>query len=423
MAQNNCALIINFDVFPFGLLHLDNFSLTFITIYCKMLYRITLEWYALMWMLCKSIPVMAAYIIKYCEGMYMKIKLAILEMDKNYLNRIVTSFGAKYAEELEIYSFTDREVALSTLEKTKIDVFIASDSFDIDVTKLPKRCGFAYFADSVDISTINNQRAICKFQKADLIYKQILSVYSEKAGSISGVKEGDGSSRVILFASPCGGVGTSSMAAACAMHFAAQGAKTLYLNMEKFGSSDVFFKAEGQFDMSDVIFALKSKKANLSIKLESCVKQAQSGVCFYSPTKVALDILELNSEDLMRLVSELKLAGAYDYIIIDTDFELNKNRFELCREAAAVVWVSDGSEMSNTKTVRAFEALNIMEQNAEYPIAERLFLVYNKFSNKTGQTIGDIGLVNIGGAPRYEHAGVEQVIAQLASMNMFDKLV
>ena len=102
----------------------------------------------------------------------MRIKLALLENDANYLNRIVTVFSTKYADNFEIYSFTDDQVALSSLDNAKIDVLVASDVFDIDVSKLPNRCGFAYFVDSLDINMKNDQRAICKFQKADLIYRQ-----------------------------------------------------------------------------------------------------------------------------------------------------------------------------------------------------------------------------------------------------------
>lgn len=246
----------------------------------------------------------------------MKIKLAILDKDKSYLNRIVTVFEVKYADKFEVYSFTDLSVAIQTLSEVKIDVLIANDAFDVDVVKLPKRCGFAYFVDSPDIDMLNNQRTICKFQKADLIYKQILSIYSENAGNITGLKISDDSCKLVAFTSPCGGTGSSTMAAACALHFAGQGKKTLYLNLEKYGSSDSFFSAEGQFDMSDIIFALKSKKANLSLKLESSVKQDNSGVYFYSQTKVALDMLELSADDILHLISELKLTGSYDYIRI-----------------------------------------------------------------------------------------------------------
>ena len=134
----------------------------------------------------------------------MKIKLAILEKDVSYLSRIVAVFSTKYADKFEIYSFTDAAVALSSLDAAKIDVLVANDAFDVDVSLLPKRCGFAYLVDSADIEMKNDQRAICKFQKVDLIYKQILSVYSEKAGSISGLKLDEESTKIIFFSSDWG---------------------------------------------------------------------------------------------------------------------------------------------------------------------------------------------------------------------------
>lgn len=353
----------------------------------------------------------------------MRIKLAILEKDQNYLSRIVAAFNMKYADKFEIYSFTDPDVAMATLESVKIDVLVASEIFEIDVSKLPKRCGFAYFVDSADVEMINGQSAICKFQKADLIYKQILSIYSENAGNVSGLKFGEDSSKIIFFQGVSGGVGASSVAASCAIRFAAKGKKTLYLNLERFGSANAFFSAEGQFDMSDIIFALKSKKANLSMKLESCVKQAENGVFFYSPSQIALDMMELNAEDAMRLISELKLTGSYDYIIVDIDFSIDKDALMLYRKAHTVVWVGDGSEISNLKLFRAFNALNILEQNADSPIPNRMVLIYNKFSNKTSKMLSDIGIKNIGGAPRFEHATSEQVLEQLSAKDMFDVIM
>lgn len=353
----------------------------------------------------------------------MKIKLAILEKDASYLNRIVTAFSTKYADKFEIYSFLDKNVALNMIDEARIDVFIASDAYEIDVDALPDRCGFAYFVDSADIETVRDQRAISKFQKADLIYKQILSLFSENAGSLSGLKLGDDSAKIIAFSSPSGGAGCSTMAAACAMHFASKGKKTLYLNLENFGSSDAFFSAEGQFDMSDIIFALKSKKANLSLKLESCVKQDPCGVCFYSQSKIALDMLELKNDDIMRLISELKLTGTYEYIIFDMGFSMNKETLNVFRQAHALVWVGDGSEVSNTKIFRAYNALATVEANAESPVTNRVCLIYNKFSNKTSKAIEGIDLKNIGGAPRYEHATSEQVVKQLAPMEMFEKII
>lgn len=112
----------------------------------------------------------------------MKIKLALLDSDQNYLNRIVTAFNIKYADKLEIYSFTKLESAMAALEPSRIDVLVASDTFVVESSALPKRCQLAYFVESADVDSVNDQRAICKFQKADLIYRQILSIYSEYRG-------------------------------------------------------------------------------------------------------------------------------------------------------------------------------------------------------------------------------------------------
>lgn len=351
----------------------------------------------------------------------MKIKLAILEKDQSYLNRIVSAFNTKYADKFEIYSFTAEDIALSTLDTNRIDVFIASDAFDIEVAILPKRCGFAYFVDSFDVETVNEQRAICKFQKADLIYKQILSIYSENAGRVSGLKLGDENCKVIAFSSVSGGTGSSSMAAACALRFASLGKKTMYLNLEKYGSSDVFFSAEGQFDMSDIIFALKSKKTNLALKLESCVKQDYRGVHFYSQSHIALDMLELDGEDIVRLISELKIMGAYDYIVVDIDFSLDSDTLQIYRTMDSIVVVGDGTEISNRKIERVYQALAVLDQGKDEELLSRFVLIYNKFSSKIGKAAN--GIEYIGGAPRYEHASTEQVVTQLASMDVFDKIM
>ena len=352
----------------------------------------------------------------------MKVKVAILEKDQSYLNRIVAVFNSKYSDEFEVYSFTDLNMALNSVEATKIDVLVASDAFDIDVSGLPKKCGFAYFTDSSDVDTIKGCEAICKFQKVDLIYKQILNIYSEKGGNELKLKQGVGNGNVVVFLSPGGGTGSSVMAVAYSMRLAARGKRTLYLNLEQLGSSDIYFSGEGQYNMSDVIFMLKSRKANLGMKLESSVKQSQSGVYFFSGPKVALDMLELKGEDILCLISELRMSGSYDYIVLDMDFSLESERLKIYNMANAVVLVGDGSEISNAKIGAAYEAFATLEQNSDIAVLKNTSILYNKFSNKTSRTVAGIGLNEIGGARKYEYATLEQVISNLSGMEMLDKI-
>lgn len=353
----------------------------------------------------------------------MKIKVAVLEKDANYLNRIVTAFNTKYVDKLEIYSFTDCDVALSILNEAKIDVLVASDVFEINKQKLPKRCGFAYLVDSADIEVVRGERTVCKFQKAELIYKQILSIYSENASNISGLKLTDHICKVIIFSSPCGGTGTSTVAAACALNFAAKGKRVLYLNLEVFGSSDQFFSAEGQFDMSDIIYALKSKKANLALKLESCVKQDNRGVCFFARPKVALDLLELNTEEILRLFSELELSGAYDYIITDMSFGLDKHHISIYQRAHSIIMVGDGSDISNYKLERAYSSLVMLDAGMEISLVNRFCLLYNQFCNQTSSMLAVEGLKNIGGVMQFEKVNTQQLLTRISTMNIYQDIM
>ncbi|MBP9988943.1 MAG: hypothetical protein KBT46_05535 [Ruminococcus sp.] len=123
------------------------------------------------------------------------------------------------------------------------------------------------------------------------------------------------------------------------------------------------------------------------------------------------------------MIEETKLVGSYNYIILDMDFSLDKEMLKVVRQSHAFVWVGDGSDISNAKLFRAYNALNAMEQNAESPLTNRLALIYNKFSNKTSKTLNEIGIKNVGGAPRYEHTTTAQVVGQLAPMDMFEKIL
>lgn len=352
----------------------------------------------------------------------MKIKLAILDSSKEYLSRIDSSFGARYADRLELYKFTERDAALSTLHSARIDVFLADESFGIGPADVPKRCGFAYFTDSPDVSSVRGIGTVCKFQKVDLIYKQILGIYAEKHGDDGYVPASGENGRVIAFTPVSGGAGASTAAAAAAMSFAHRGRRTLFLSLEKLGTPDVFFSGEGRDDMSDIIFALSSRSTNLSLKLTSSVRQDGNGVYFFSGAKTALDMFELGRDAAVRLINELKGLGAYDVIIVDADFGLDERSLGVLRAADTVVWVCDGSETSVSKLMRAYTALGIIDESADFPLTDKVGVLYNKFSSKTGKVAAEAELKSFGGIPRYEHIGCRDLAERLSGHDVFTRI-
>lgn len=348
----------------------------------------------------------------------MKIRLAILEDDKSYLNRITAVFNTKYMDKLEIYSFTSEEGIYRALAASRIDVFLAGDAFEIDTQKVPPRCGFAYLVHSSDIESLRGEPALCKFQKAELIYKQILNIFAEKTVAITGSGL-EGRGRVILFTGAAGGVGCTSVAAGCAMYFAGKGKKAVYLNLEILGNADVFFRGEGQGNFSDIIYAVKSRKANLSLKLESLVKQDTSGAFFFSTSNTALDMLELKPEEIRQIIAELKSSCGYDYVILDVSMQFGKELLNFFQNCSDVVFVSDGSVTANDKTARMLRAMDILEEQGEGRRMYDTGILYNRFSSRNSVKLKESGIREIGGIKRFEECSSRQLCVKISEQDVF----
>lgn len=357
----------------------------------------------------------------------LKIRVAILEEDQIFLKRISNAFSNRFPEELEIYSFTDIELALNAINErnAKVDLLLAGEGFDINVQKLPSNCGFAYFVDSLEIGTLRGQKTICKFQKAELMYKEMLAIYADITEVVPRVvnNSGDREAVILSFVSASGGTGSSTTAAACAKRLARANKKVLYLNLEQFGSSRDFFEAGGTFDLSDVIYAIKSHKSNLTVKLESTVKHDVSGVFFFDSCKMAFDVMEINPDDMNRLLEELKALGKYDYVVVDMDFGFQKREVEVMKQAFRIVFVSDGTEISNTKLKKGIDALSIFEQQKELKLMPKVTLLYNKFASKTGQMLENADIKVLGGIPRLDGAETAMVVNHIAEMGVFDSFL
>lgn len=128
------------------------------------------------------------------------------------------------------------------------------------------------------------------------------------------------------------------------------GGTVLYLDLEKFSSSDLFFHGEGIMTFSDVIYGLKGRNTNIQLKLESVVKRDITGVYYYSGCKNALDIEELNPDDLQRLIQSIQAMNKYNYLIIDNALTFDEKCQMILSYSNFIDIVSDGMEYSNNIT-------------------------------------------------------------------------
>lgn len=352
----------------------------------------------------------------------MKLKVAIVSEDAHYLNRLLKNFQLKYADNVNMYIFSDKDAFYKSLKEVYVDVVLIENSLLENADSIPKGTAVGYLCDRPDVDEIDGAPAICKFQKASDMYKLMLGLYAEKSSNIKMKKRGS-VVQVTMFMSAQGGSGTSTAAAAYALRHAANGKKMFYLNLEKFGQTDWYFSGDGVLSLSDVIYSLKSKKSNLIIKLESSIRTDKSGVDYFAPCKNAYDMQELKDEEIGTLIQGLSQVKAYDEIVIDLSGDLTERMQMLMREYAdTIIYVCDGSMVGNGKFQNFCQVVRIMEQRQGENLLGKITLLYNRFSSKGSKQMQQMPVTVAGGIHRFEGISGRELAEQVAQTEAMLKL-
>lgn len=342
----------------------------------------------------------------------MRIKLVVATADKEYLHRFEAAMQERYRGRLKLSLYTDFNAALEKAGEVKADILLADEDMFPEQVELPRRCIPAILVSEKGIDSINGRTAICKYQSVQALYSDIMEVYSIQAES-SGIKTStDVASQktIITFYPASGGVGCSTIAAAFAVSLARKGTKVLYLNLEEFGSSDLFFHGEGKGDFSKVIYALEIDNASTKMRIESALRQDSSGVYYYSPTPSALDMQDMNADRLELLFEHLSESSLFEVIVVDMQFGFGTTMIQQVSRSDTVVMVSDGSAQCNVKMKRISESLEMLARGNEALLDCRTILVYNRFSSKNGHKVENTIFAEAGGFGRIENGSPEDLV-------------
>lgn len=354
----------------------------------------------------------------------MQIRLVIGAGDTRYLSNLSAYLEKNHMDKLEIVTFSSPELLEEYIKKSPTDVILMEEQFGIDAELLRDFGRAAYLCDGVPATEKNGIRVIAKYKKPDLIYKDILALYAESGSSHGFPMGGRGSGKVCLVTGLSGGTGASTFAAALAKKYALQGKKVLYLNLEPSGMSSDFFTGSGTYHFEDVIFALKSQRADIRLKMESAARVDISGVNFFAPCSNPMYMLELNHEDKLKIMDTLSGETGYDHVVVDMNFALTLEFMEIMSRTGRILLVQDGGETSNSKFLRAMEAIHTIEQQNHMNVTAGMKLLYNRFSSsKSSSEIPELSIPVIGKLPPIKHAQVHEIMDyMLTRQDIFEAL-
>lgn len=352
----------------------------------------------------------------------MKIKVIIVDRDTNYTEHMLQAFQTRYSDKVEMRVFSDMESFYTNIRDDYADLVLYNCEMQLDVARLPENVVTGCFCEQSGIEEIGGVSAICKYQKVDILYKMMLGLFAEKASDMK-LKTSGNLVHVTLFTSVQGGCGTSAAAAAYALKMAGEGKKLFYLNLQKFGSSSLYFTGEGAMSFSDVIYALKSRKSNLLIKIESTLKTDPSGVDFFSDCRNAFDMMELKDDEIASLIQTIGQVGDYEEIVVDLSGDLTDRQLKLMQEYAdGIVYVCDGTMTGIRKFEKFCETLRVIEERKEVQIMNKIQLLYNRYSSKNSMQMEKLPVSLIGGIHRFENVSGRPLIEEIARMDILKQV-
>ena len=128
----------------------------------------------------------------------MQIRLVIGVRDARYLGNLSAYLEKNHMDKLEIVTFSSPELLKEYAKKSISDVILVEEQFGIDAELLKDFGRAAYLCDGAPAAEKNGIRAIAKYKKPDLIYKDILDLYAEGGSSHGFRMGGRGSGKVCL---------------------------------------------------------------------------------------------------------------------------------------------------------------------------------------------------------------------------------
>ncbi|MBR6338012.1 MAG: AAA family ATPase [Ruminococcus sp.] len=349
----------------------------------------------------------------------MIISLALIDNDKLYGKRLSAAYQ-EFFSQVEIRYFSDVDMAMENIRYNPVDVLLVSEGIYHSAKEKVKNASCKVpiiLANSKGIKKIDEIDSVCKYQRVDHINQSVMTILAEKGG-IGWNPDNDGSTRVVTFMTAGGGSGCSTAAAAYSCNLASKGNKVIYVDLNVFGMPSMLFRDEGNYTMTDCIVALINQKPNLGMQLKNFARKDPSGVYYYAPAQNSLDWLDMKEESILLFVDTIITSGGYDIVVVDANPGWNKVTSYLADKSSSIYMVSEGTAVSNAKTLRLWEAASTYFSTQQKDTS-KLNVIYSCFTNRS-QRIKDDRIRDRGTLPFIEHKNAYELVRALSNGKYWD---
>lgn len=305
----------------------------------------------------------------------MKIRLLIATADKDYTDHLSNTISKRYADTLELSICTSAERLSDLTAAGKYDAALLEPDFISAVAPGSIIVPFVLVDELGQGADSGNVKNIRKYQRISSMTGQVIESCAEAGRGPGGVDASK--AQITAVWSPAGGTGKTTVALAYAASKASAGKQVVYLNLENFSSTPVYFPESGR----SISKALEKLESNLQLFLLGIRQQdVGSGIMYFCGPENYDDICILTDEDIEKLITAC--ATEVDELVIDLSSQIDKRVVKTFGMADKILLIADPSNASQVKINQFITQHNVFGQ-----IQPKAVLVNNKNAASQGAGI------------------------------------
>lgn len=354
----------------------------------------------------------------------MKIKVSVCSEDTLYCEKLVNYFNSHYYDKFQWSIYTQSAYLQQIFQSDAADLILVGQEMKEELENLDETLRnnqlWVYLTDGTDRK--EGSRYLEKYRRADIIYRDLLDLYAQKEHvRYENVSIVSGKTTFIAFVSARGGTGASTIACAAAKSFS-QMEKVLYLNLEELGTCGLCFGGEAKPGLDELVYAIKSRRNTLDLKIESSVSRDSEGTYYFKECTNPMDLQTLSGEEIKDLLKAIEASKVYDKVMIDLGNGLQEKEITVMSMSNRVILVTDHSEVGERKLQRYLAFIQTVEETRKVDILSKMQIYFNR-TWKNMQLPEQISQIRVGGMfPQIENGDFAGVINKIAKMELLQTI-
>lgn len=313
--------------------------------------------------------------------------IVVADRNEEYASTLELTLLERFDDRIELEIITEEEYFKSFFEQERvIEVLIISEELYSSGLLEKNITQIAILKEKIVQDKQDNPRIseIFKYSSPNMVCRQIIENNTILHG-LQVVNHSNGT-KVIVVYSPIGGVGKTTLALGISGCVARKKQKVLYMDAEEMNTFQYYLQDKSMINNKEGI-ALGLGQKDLYQQIKGLIRT--EGMDYLPPFQVLLSALKLDVSIYKRIIESVKASGEYDFIIVDTDTVLDKEKARLFAVADKIVLV--GKQDTYSQYV-----MDVLQQNLDDAGEDKITYVYNQYEAvKDYHTIEPITEMNV----------------------------